>query len=52
MMYPDPDKNATNAHVADTLPPPSAEDTGQQFRLDLDPDDDSVIILEDDGYPD
>jgi hypothetical protein len=48
MMYPDPNANS-NIHVADTLPPPPADDTGQQFRLDLDPDDCDVQILEDDG---
>jgi hypothetical protein len=49
-MYPEP--NIQDGRVTDTLPPPSAEDTAQQFRLDLDPDDDQVMILEDDGYPD
>jgi hypothetical protein len=52
MMYPEP-----NARSADTLPPPSCEDTQRQFRLDIDPDDSaavtrndgSVIILDDDG---
>ena len=55
MMYPEPTKRS-----ADTLPPPSCEDTQRQFRLDLDPDDTnnlqtddgSVIILDDDGYED
>ena len=53
MMYPEPNTNQ-NIHVADTIPPPSCDDTDQHIRLDIDPDDldGSVIILDDDGYPD
>jgi hypothetical protein len=47
-MYPDPKKP-----VADTMPPPSCDDTQRQFRLDIDPDestrDGQIIILDDDG---
>ncbi|MGH9918417.1 MAG: hypothetical protein ACRD6W_06055 [Nitrososphaerales archaeon] len=34
--------------ASDTLPPP-ADDTQQNFRLDLDPDDGDIMVLEDDG---
>jgi hypothetical protein len=50
MQYTEPKtQNINNIHVADTLPPPSVEDTDQHIRLDIDPDDDSVQVLEDDG---
>ena len=52
MMYPEPN---TNQNIpADTIPPASCEDTDQHIRLDIDPDDldGSVMVIEDDGYPD
>lgn len=49
-MYPDP--NTAKQQVADTIPPPSCEDTQKQFRLDIDPDDPDVVIIDDDGYCD
>ena len=48
-MYQDPKNPTKSIHVADTLPPPSVEDTAQHFRLDIDPDDSEVQVLEDDG---
>jgi hypothetical protein len=48
-MYPDPN-TIQDGRAVDTMPPPSAEDTAQEFRLDFDPDE--VIIEDDDGYTD